>query len=240
MHRRICRMFIVFVCTANLNAQIPLATSGHIALNDKRQYPVSNHFIENNSDKNNYTYTVGTPFFIEAYKSANIKLKTGRVFANVKARIDLVIQETYFTSVNGIEINIEPGMVKEITLFDTTDKEVTIYKLQTGFPPIDMKNGNNFYLLLVEGKCNFVKSIFKKETQRKDVMFGEVQKDYETFEEYYLFAHGEMKKLKRDKNFILAEFSDKQVQVSQFMETHKLNIKNNDQLVRLIEYYNTL
>ena len=158
----------------------------------------------------------------------------------MKTRIDLVIQTTYFISSNGIEINIEPGLAKEITYADTTTDGIVFYKFQTGFPAINRQNGNNFYLVLAEGRCSFLKSVLKKETERQNVLYGEKEKDYETFEEYYLFAKGEIKKLKKDKDFILAELSDKEVQVNLFIKANKLNIKNNGDLTSLINYYNTL
>lgn len=181
-----------------------------------------------------------TPYFNEAYAFANITLKSGRVFVKVKTRIDLVVQETYIITSNGLEVNIASGMVKEITYADTTVEKIIFYKFKTGFPGIDRQDRDNFYLVLAEGRCNLLKSVIKKPLERKDVLFGEVPKEYETFEEYYLFAKGAMKKLKKDKDFILAELSDKQLEVNQFIQSNKLNVKNNEHIVKLINYYNTL
>ncbi|MCW3087358.1 MAG: hypothetical protein JWQ78_744 [Sediminibacterium sp.] len=192
--------------------------------------------------ENKYEDVSGSPYFSDTYKYANIKLAQGqgRTFVNVRTRIDLAAQETYFVSSNGVEAVIEAGMVKEITYADTTADGIMLYKFQTGFPAVDMKTANHFYQVLAEGRCSFLKSIVKKVTERKNELSGEKIKDFETYENYYLFRNGEMKRLKKDKDFLLAELADKQAQVAQYMQANKLSVKNSDHLVKLFEYYNTL
>ena len=202
----------------------------HISVSNRKETPFENR----------YAKPSGTPYFNETYKFSNIFLKSGRTFLNVKARIDLVIQGIFFISSNGIEINIDPGIAKEISYADTTIDGTIFYKFKTGYPPVDKQNSNNFYLVMAEGRCSFLKSIIKKVAERKDVVFGDRDQDFDTYESYYLFNKGEMKKLKRDKDFILAELSDKQEQVNQFLQSNKINLKNNEQLAKLINYYNTL
>jgi hypothetical protein len=192
--------------------------------------------------QNKYADISGSPYFLVDYKYADIKLARGqnRVFVNVKTRIDLAAQETYFISSNGVEAVMEAGMVKEITFADTTENGIIQYKFQTGFPAVDMKTANHFYIVLTEGKCGFLKSITKKVTERRNELSGEVVKDFDTYENYYLFMNGEMKRWKKDKEFILGELADKKAQVNEFIQSQKLNPKNNDHVVKIINYYNTL
>jgi hypothetical protein len=49
-----------------------------------------------------------------------------------------------------------------------------------------------------------------------------------------------MKHLKKDRDFILSELADKQQEVNKFIQDNKLNLRNNDHLVKLLEYYNGL
>jgi hypothetical protein len=49
-----------------------------------------------------------------------------------------------------------------------------------------------------------------------------------------------MKRIKRDKDFILTALADKQDAVEVFIKSNKLNVKNPPDFVRLINYYNTL
>ncbi len=235
MRQRCCQILLAVICTGTLCAQ-----NNGVVINGKWANQIFITDVNGRPFENKYADVSGTPFFNAEYKYANIKLKQGRTFVNVKAKIDMVSQEIYFISSNGIEGYIEAGMVKEITYSDTTTEGILFYKFQTGFPPIDMKNGNTFYQILSEGRCFFIKSITKKVSERKNELSGEVAKDFETYENYYLFVKGEMKRLKKDKEFILAELSDKQAQVNQFVLSNKTNFKNNDQLIKLLNYYNAL
>lgn len=191
MQRRLGQVFLVLVCTGTFGMQKIPALAAAMAVNGKPETPIVINDIS------------GTPYFNETYKFANIKFKSGREFVHVKSRIDLVIQALTFISSNGIEISMEPGTVKEITYTDTTADRMIAYKFQTGFPPVDRQNGNNFYLIMAEGRCNLVKSIVKTISERANVVYGERVKDFATLENYYFFVKGEMKRIKKDKDFIL-------------------------------------
>ena len=184
--------------------------------------------------------STGTPYFNEEYKYANIKLKKGRSFNNVKTRIDLLNLTTYFLTSNGIEINIEAGNIKEITYADTTLLGIILYKFQTGFPSFEKQTENNIYLVLSEGRCTYLELITKKVTETKNNFSGGTVYDYETFEDYFLFLNGELKRVKKDKDFILTELADKKPLLIEFIQTNKLNLKKPENITRIINYYNTL
>ncbi len=192
--------------------------------------------------ENIYNNVSGTPYFDEKYKFANIKLSQGqgRTFVGVKTRIDMVTQEVHFISSNEVEGFLFAGMVKEVTYDDTTTDGIIPYKFVTGFPAVDKQTNQNFYLVLSEGRCSFLKSIIKKVSERKNELSGEIAKDMETYEDYYLYIKGVMKRWKKDKDFILAELTDKQKEITQYILTNKVNFKNADQVTKLLKYYNSL
>jgi hypothetical protein len=115
-----------------------------------------------------------------------------------------------------------------------------VYKFQTGFQLIDKQDQRNFYQVLAEGKCGLVKSITKSISERKNELSGEVAKEFETTENLYLFVKGELKRLKKDRDFVMAELADKQLPVNRFVLDNKINFKNLDQIVKLLNYYNSL
>jgi hypothetical protein len=154
-------------------------------------------------------------------------------------RIDLEMHMVQFVA-NGVEGELQPGMVKEVSYADTTADGILFYKFRTGYPAFENRTSNHFYIVMAEGSCSLLRLVEKKITQRKNEITNEVFKDYENAESFYLFTKGEMKRLKKDKDFIMAELADKQVQVNEFVQTNKINFRNVDQLVKLINYYNTL
>jgi hypothetical protein len=181
----------------------------------------------------------GTPFFDENYKYADIVLSKTRKFTSVKMRIDLEMHMVQFIA-SGMEGELQPGIVKEVSYVDTTADGILFYKFRTGYPASDNRTSNHFYIVMAEGSCSLLRLVEKKITQRKNEITNEVFKDYENVESFYLFTKGEMKRLKKDKDFIMAELADKQVQVNEFVQANKINFRNMDQLVKLINYYNTL
>lgn len=224
MHKLFCLFYMLFVCAGNPAGATTVLSNEVVYWS----------FIYNTVQVNR------SPYFTDEYKTANIKLTSGRILEKVKMKIDLVGQQVLFISTNGIEINFDPGIVKQITYSDTTANGIVFYKFQTGFPVIDRQNRNNFYMVLADGTCTIVKSILKKVIGDKKIVLSEVADEYETFEDYYLFIKGGIKKLKKDKEFLLTELADKQAQVSQYIQSQKLNLKNIEHIIKIINYYNTL
>ncbi|MEO7531797.1 MAG: hypothetical protein ABIS69_10310 [Sediminibacterium sp.] len=229
--------------TPPLTPQSPVITEKSVTQNPLNNW--SNQlFISDVNGRpvvNRYPDISGSPYFNTEYKFASVILENNKKFANIKMRLDLVAQEIYFIASNGVEAFIEAGKVKEIAYYDTSsDGKIIAYKFQSGLPAIDKQTERNFYQLLAEGHCSFLKSSIKKISEKKSELSGEVTKEFETYENYYLFINGEMKRLKKDKEFILAELADKQAQMSQYIQSQKLNPKNNEHLIKIINYYNTL
>lgn len=187
-----------------------------------------------------YTLAEGTPYFPETYKYATITLVQGRTLKNVKARVDLVENETQFISANGAEGLLNRGMVREVSYADTIDAVITQYKLRTGFPPIEKFTKDNFYLVLADGRCSFLKAIIKKVTETRSELSGGTVRNYDTLEDYYIYANGEIKRWKKDKDFILGELADKRSEVDQFVLANKTNFRNVESVIKLVSYYNSL
>jgi len=235
MKRYLCQIIIPLLYIGTAHAQ-----ANGLVVGGKWADQISITDVNGRPFENRYADVAGSPCFIADYRFANITLAQGRKFVNVKMKIDLVSQETRFVSSNGVEGYMTAGTVKEIDFADTTAQGIIQYKFETGFPPIDRQTQNDFYQVLAEGKCSFVKSISKKVNERKNELSGEIAKDFETTENFYLFIKGEMKRLKKDKDFFLLEFSDKGQEISQFIQSNKTNFKNNEQVVKLVNYYNSL
>lgn len=229
---------LIFLCCLSFNSPVSSGLQGQdlkgvgSPLSTAVQTSVS-HIQRQTTRLNN------SPYFNENYRFADIIMVRGRKFINVKAKLDLFNQTVVFVS-NDIEAVLEPGTVREMSYRDTTENGIINYRFRTGFPAIDNKTGNNFYIVLADGKCTMLRSVEKRLTQRKNEISGQVFNDYETTENYFLFSKGEMKHLKKDKDFILSELADKQQEVNKFIQDNKLNLRNNDHLVKLLDYYNTL
>ncbi len=223
----------IFICTAG-------GQNNGIVIGGKWADQVSISDVNGRPFEKKYEDVNGHPFFDPAFHYAVITLAKGRTFVKVKTKINLLDQTTVFITSNNIEAFIERGSVKEISYIDTSAAGITTYIFQTGFPAVDRQQESNFYQVLSAGRCTLLKSITKSIAEKKNELSGELARDMETTENIYLFSNGKMSRLKKEKNFLLEVLADKKEQLIQYFDKEKPNLKNTDQLTRLVNYYNAL
>lgn len=235
MHSYFSRCIIAFFLLNSIAAQ-----SNGVVVGGKWPSQIFISDVNGRPFESRFTDVDGTPYLHAAYKYADITLKQGRKFVKVKAKINLVTQEIIFESANGVEGYMEAGMVKEISYADTAETGIMQYKFRTGFPAIEKLTELHFYQVFAEGRCGLLKSIVKKVIERKNELSGEVAKEFETIENFYLFANGRMQRFKKDKEFVLSALTDKLPAVNQFIADNKTSFKNMDHIVQLLNFYNSL
>lgn len=216
------------------------AQSNGVSIGGKWADQVSISDVNGRPFEKKYDDVNGHPFFDAVYKPTTIVLASGLRFVNIKTRINLVEQVTVFITSNGIEAYMETGSVKEISYADTTAAGIITYTFQTGFPAVDNLTPAHFYQVLAAGHCTLLKSIVKSVTERKNELSGEVSRDMETTETIYIFTNGHITRVKKDRIFLLGLLADKKELLDRYMEKEKINLKNTDQLIKLVNYYNSL
>jgi len=60
------------------------------------------------------------------------------------------------------------------------------------------------------------------------------------YEEYYLLDQDILKRVKRDRAFILTALTDKKDKIEDFVSNKKLKYKSFDEIRQIIDYYNSL
>jgi hypothetical protein len=187
--------------------------------------------------KNNYPDVKGSPFFIEDWTYSSMLLNNGATYERIKIRLDVCNQEVHVMK-NDIEIVIVPGYIKTVDLFDSVRSKH--YKFKSGFPKIDNQNTNNFYQVLCEEPISLLKSIRKTIAVNKNDLSGEIEKQFNTYEDYYIFSNNKMKRLKKEKDFILSIVSGKNDKLELFFKENDINFKNINDLIKLFDFYNSL
>jgi len=189
----------------------------------------------------NIPYDVaGSPYYIDEFRFAKITLTKGVVYENIKVKIDLYNQEVHLLDSSQKEIISQDGIIREITIFDTSSNQTIFSKFQTGFPSIDKNDANTLYKVLSDGKIQLFLFSKKEISVTKDVMSGEVSKEFLQRDEYYVVLHGEIQKLKKEKDFILSLMIDNKQKITEYISDKKFSFKKQDNLVGLFNYYNSL
>ena len=189
---------------------------------------------------NKYEGISGSVYDNTDYLLAWITLKDGRVYNDVKTRINLLEQEVNFIASNGQEGFLGKGMASEIAYIDDKEGVQNVKVFQCGFPPIDNQNRISFYQILLNGKTSLLKSVYKSIQERNNDMSGERFKEFATYENIYLLKAGTMSRIKKDKSSLLVLFQDKKEAITKYIDDQKLNLKNEAHLIDLVKYYNTL
>ena len=181
---------------------------------------------------NNYDGIIGSVYDHSQYLLAKITLKDGRVYNDVKTRINQLEQEVNFIASNGQEGYLGKGMALEVAYQEKV--------FQSGFPPIDNQNRISFYQILLNGKTSLLKSVYKTIQERNNELSGERYKEFATYENMYLLKDGSMVRIKKDKSNLLDLLQDKSSAIKKYMIDQKLNLKNETHLIDLVKHYNTL
>jgi hypothetical protein len=190
--------------------------------------------------ENKYGDINGSAYFLPDYKFSTIILSDGRKYSNVKAKLNLVEHEVVFKSTSGEEGFIGKGMVSTISIVDSTKQGIKNYTFQSGFPKIDNQTSLYFYQVYTTGKVALLKSINKSIEERLNELSGEKSKEFMVRENGYIYMGGEMKRIKKEKEFFMNILADQAGPVNQYLIANKINFKNDDQIVKLIEFYNSL
>jgi hypothetical protein len=69
---------------------------------------------------------------------------------------------------------------------------------------------------------------------------GQKNDEYTTKEEYYISKNGNLFKVKNKKSVLAVFEEEKRYELEQFIKDNRLNIKKQEDLMQLVEYYNSL
>lgn len=189
---------------------------------------------------NNYGGIEGSPYFIEYYCPAILRLNKGKEYQNIQTKLNLYKHEIVFIDETSKEMIAADGLVINIFLMDTLGAKVKTYIFRSGYPPSDKSNVSQFYQVLSDGRLQLLRFIKKEIVEQKDVMTGEIRKEFVTREEYYTFSSGEIKKLKKDKEYVEELMKDREEKITEYVKGKKVNFKNISNLISLFDYYNSL
>lgn len=182
----------------------------------------------------------GHPFFIEDFKYSTIKLASGAVFSDIRSRLD-IYKHTIQVRLNGDTAKtVLPGNITEVIFYDTIQSIRWSYTFRSGYSPIDNLTKNHFYQVLSDGNVELLKSSVKKINKMKNEMSGELRTQFDVYEDYYLYVKYEMKRLKKDKEYLLNLLDDKRKELEKYISNQKTNFKTIDSIKKFIEYYNSL
>jgi|LauGreDrversion4_2_1035121.scaffolds.fasta_scaffold02251_10 hypothetical protein len=198
-------------------------------------------FIKDNQGRvisvQKYTDIQGTPFLVDTWTKAIVRLKSNGNFSNISVKYDLVEDQLLFRDVKSDQPMEFIDQVLEFKLI-ADDESWSIFK--KGFKASDGNTSNNFYQVLYDGGTQLLKRKVKKVIEDRPYSSAVTVKTFQEIETYYLAKANEPLKIKKDKKQILTVLADHAAELEKYIQENKLNVKEDEDLIKLIAYYNTL
>jgi len=187
--------------------------------------------------KTNYK-SEGSPYLFEEYLPANLLTLDGRIYNNIKVKVNLLDKEIYYLMPDGKEmVSIMP--IKKIT-FEPGIKTSGDSLVFTGITlPINAP-GAAFYQACAQGKMTLLKQISITYKDLQEYGNTSITRSFSRKERIFVYDNvGSLLKPDGEKA-ILELLADKKKDVQQFISVNHSNLKREKDLITLFKYYNSL
>lgn len=227
MKKFIYLLLFLFLMSGNLFSQvITIQSLDEFYTNQTLEKSMNGHSVD-------YSVFKGSPFVNEQFVKGDILTTSNTKYVGIPLRYNIYSDAIEFEGKNKSAFEFEKSIIKSVTI-DTTEY---IYK------PYGSNNNINrsFFEVLLRGKATLLKKYnvrFEKEQPAKPfsdpvpAQFITSKPDF-----YVAFGESEARKIFALKDFIKI-FPDKQSELQQYIKTNRLKLGNQEDLIKIIQYYN--
>lgn len=190
--------------------------------------------------KSNYT-SEGFPYYADSYSLAELTTMEGKVYRDVKVKINILENEIYYLAKDGAEM-ITTVPIRKIRLLSLTLENGAIadVELSSLNNPIN-KSGSAIYQVLADGKKSLVKKITV--TYKDEQAYGNagVIRTFDRKERLFAYSTPDkFEKVEKNVSSAVGLFPEKARQVQAFIDKNDLKCKAEADLVNVFGYYNSL
>jgi hypothetical protein len=190
---------------------------------------------------NRYEGVRGTPYLKNVWQNAQIISIEGKVYNNVPLKYDVYSNLLAIKNSKGDSISTETTNIKEFTWIGTG---MTFVKEPLLDNTTDLKNFGRLYQQIFKGNKTTLLKNYRKELLKADYQGGyNANRRYDELideTDYYLKKDTQIEKIKLNEKNIVKFLADKEKEVKDFIKKQKLNLKNETDVVKLLQYYESL
>jgi|GWRWMinimDraft_5_1066013.scaffolds.fasta_scaffold03477_2 hypothetical protein len=197
-------------------------------------------YIVNGEPVNNAKYVRvvdGSPYLNEAWADGKIILSGGRLYDNIKLRIDLVDNTLHYLTPDGTEL-IATTLVRSVLLKDPVTQLFTRFD-NADFIPCTIKNDKGWYQILDSGTVTVYKSYRKNILESKPYGSATYEQTITTNFQYYIYKNAMLIPVVKFKQ-LPDMLQDKKSELQEYIYSNNLTGKTDADYVRFISYYNSL
>jgi hypothetical protein len=189
--------------------------------------------------KKSYVDIEGSPFLTDDFNKGTIKLSNGVTYKDTPLKYDQVEDVVYFQGKDGQTLMFAQP-VNEFTISYIKDNTVYNKHYRNNYPPIAKNTDKSFYEILTDGTAQLLKRTIKSIQEDKPYNSATITRNINEDVKYYLFISGKINQIKKDKKSVFSVLGNKQDELEKYMKTNNINLKNDEDLAKLLAYYNSL
>ncbi|OOQ60796.1 hypothetical protein [Mucilaginibacter pedocola] len=188
-----------------------------------------------------YMNVEGTPYLTDEWQPGDVKLVNGVTSQEkLMLKYNLVDDMLLFKEKGSDNAMSFVVPVQEFTISPAGDDKVLVKHFRAGYKDIEGNTPTSFYQVLSDGKVQLLRKDTKKALETQEIGSASKTTTFIEKTKYYLVVNGKTTQVKNDKKSLLAVLADKQAQLEDYIKTNKVNFKDDAQLGKLVDYYNTL
>jgi hypothetical protein len=182
--------------------------------------------------------TEGSPFLLKRFSNATIYLEHNKVISDIPANLDFENNEILVLDEKRKLYAISAPVYRVVFEDPETGLERTIL---SGLPGIEKQTEKSYYELLVPGSLNLLKSITLYWSDSRAYHEAATTRKYEQVTSYYIYndTRGMIRLPKTIQDIAATIHPAEADKLTKFIQDHQLNLKNEVDLIKLIEHHNS-
>jgi len=188
--------------------------------------------------QNKKTETEGSFYYNNDWYTGDIELFSGEIIKNYPLKYDMKMQQIDIKVEGGVKF-VNAHTVKVISWVHSTGA-VEVLKNVSNFKEF---NGTGFFSILSEGKVTLLKKteLTLLEANYNAAMdVGAENNKYVKKEKYYILKGNSVQEIKKSKKAISVILSDHISKVDEYVNQYNLNVKEEYDLIKIFDFYNSL
>lgn len=181
-----------------------------------------------------YENITGTPYLSENWSSGLVKFKNGATYEVAKLRYDQFADELHFESKGKELAFVTPVAEFKLKAGQNYGDRDRYFKNGIGSTP------NTFYEVLAVGKIALLKKTKKIIIDKTPYNSATAIKEFGVQNKYYLYHDNKLTSIKKNEKSLYSTLPNGKTTLSAYIEKEKLDLDNDQDLSKLITYYNLL
>jgi hypothetical protein len=196
-------------------------------------------FLEDVSGKairvGQYENVEGSPYLLDNWSKGKVKVENGREYEGLDLKYDQVEDMLLYKNEKGETFKFAEPVVAFTIMDGAAQRE-----FRNGFPPAGTATKDSFYEVLANGGATLLKRSAKVVRQEKTYNSATVNKSIQPIEVYYIAKNNVLERVKKDQDSILEALGDKKEQLRKFIKENRLYLRDASDLIKLVNYYNSI